>query len=144
MIAAWGLSIYPVSWTEGMLERTPYLNAMAEIAQHKHGTGNLEGAHVRMMIPVLTLRLVVRAPRGAERLGFAPVDRSPFTAPLKAGQFLWVSADREEWKELRIILEVGERYVRVAPLEHQHAAATIVCRPLQVRLAPGHYRFRVD
>ncbi len=52
MIAAWGLSIYPVS-CEGMPERTPYLNAMAEIAQRKHGTGNLGGTHVRMMIPVL-------------------------------------------------------------------------------------------
>ncbi len=144
VIAAWGLSIYPVSWTEGMPERTPYLNAMAEIAQRKHGTGNLEGAHVRTVIPVLTLRLVVRAPCGAERLVFAPVDRSAFTAPLKAGQFLWVSADREDWKELRIILEVGERCVRVAPLEHCHVAATIVCRPPQVRLASGHYRLRVD
>jgi len=127
-----------------MLERTPYLNAMAEIAQYKHGTGNLEGAHGRMVIPALTLRLVARAPRGAERLVFAPVDRSAFTAPLKAGQFLWVSADRKDWKELRVILEVGERYVRVAPLEHCHAAATIVCRPPQVRLARGHYQLRVD
>jgi len=30
-----------------MPERTPYLNAIAEIAQRKHGTGNLGGAHVR-------------------------------------------------------------------------------------------------
>jgi len=97
-----------------------------------------------MVIPALTLRLVARVPRGAERLVFAPVDRSSFTAPLKAGQFLWVSADREDWKELRIILEVGERYVRVAPLEYHHAAATIVCRPPQLRLAHGHYRLGAD
>jgi len=97
-----------------------------------------------MEIPALTLRLAVSAPRGAERLVFAPVDRSSFTAPLEAGQFLWVSADREDWKELRIILEVGERYVRVAPLEHHHAAATIVCRPPQLCLAHGHYRLGAD
>jgi len=108
------------------------------------GIGNPEGAHVRMVIPALTLRLVARAPRGAERLVFAPVDRSSFTAPLKAGQFLWVSVDREDWKELRIILEVGERCVLLAPLEHQHAATSSVCRPLQVHLARGHYRLRVD
>jgi len=138
------LSIYPVSWVEGMPERTPYLNAMAEISQRKHGTGNLEGAHVRMMIPALTLRLAASVPRGAERLVFVPVDRSSLTAPLKAGQFLWVSADREDWKELRIILEVGERYVQMAPLEDRHAAATIVCRPPQLRLAHGHYRLGVD
>jgi len=97
-----------------------------------------------VLIPELLLRLAARAPCGAERLIFAPVVRSSFTAALEAGQFLWVSADREDWKELRIILEIGERYVQVVPLEHCHAAATIVCRPPQVRLARGHYRLRVD
>ncbi len=99
---------------------------------------------MRMVIPALTLRLVASAPRGAERLIIAPVDRSSFMAPLKAGQFLLVNADNDDRSELRIILEVGERYVRVAPLEHCHAAATIVCRPPQVRLTRGHYRLRVD
>ncbi len=97
-----------------------------------------------VVIPELLLRLAARAPCGAERLIFAPVVRSASMAALEAGQFLWVSADREDWKELRIILEVGERCVQVAPLEHQHAAASSVCRLLQVRLAPGHYRLRVD
>jgi len=97
-----------------------------------------------VLIPELLLRLAARAPCGAERLIFAPVVRSASMAPLEAGQFLWVSTDREDWKELRIILEVGERCVRVAPLEHHHAAATSVCRPPQVRLAHGHYRLGAD
>jgi len=99
---------------------------------------------VPMVIPSLTLRPAMRAPRGAERLIFAPVDRSVSTAPLEAGQFLWVSEDQDDRRELRIILEVGERCVLLAPLEHHHVEASRVCRPVQLRLAPGHYRLRVD
>jgi len=97
-----------------------------------------------VLIPELLLRLAARAPCGAERLIFAPVARSASMAALEAGQFLWVNADNDDRSELRIILEVGERCVLLAPLEHHHAAASSVCRPLQVRLAPGHYRLRVD
>jgi len=99
---------------------------------------------VLMVIPALTLRLGMRAPRGAEWLIFAPVARSASTVPLEAGQFLWVSADQDDRRELRIILEVGERCVLLAPLEHHHAAASRVCRPVQLRLAPGHYRLQGD
>lgn len=97
-------------------------------------------------IPELALRLAVKAPRGGERLLFAPLDRTVAagSVPLKAGQFLWLSADQDEQRELRIILKVGERYVTIAPVEHQHVSASMVYRPRQLRVARGHFRLLAD
>jgi hypothetical protein len=54
--------------------------------------------------------------------------------PLLAGQFLNVGG------ELRIILEVGERVVKVAAIEESHDRTEYVYRPAQLRLGDGWHR----
>jgi hypothetical protein len=86
-------------------------------------------------IPALYLALVRPAAAGEETLWFdasAIWDRDD--EPLRAGQFMRIG-----W-ELLIVLEVGERWVCVAPLDDHHPISHDVERMEQVEMGEGWYR----
>lgn len=88
-----------------------------------------------VIVPLLLLELAEPVSAGAELLRFKPLLlTSVDMEPLCAGQYLRIG-----W-ELRIILEVGERWVRLAPLDDQHPCTDEVERMEQIERAPGWYR----
>jgi hypothetical protein len=71
---------------------------------------------------------------GTEWIYFGAAALPDGSAPLRAGQFLNIGG------ELRGVLEVGERCVRVAPLQDSHELSEYVWRPPQQQLGEGSYR----
>jgi hypothetical protein len=71
---------------------------------------------------------------GDEWISLEPAQLPHESTPLRRGQFISAGG------ELRIILDVEERRVRVAPVDLDHDVAEYVWRPRQLRLGDGWYR----
>jgi hypothetical protein len=71
---------------------------------------------------------------GAEWVCFEPSFLPHGCAPLLAGQFINIGG------ELRIVLDVGERTLRVAALDDSHDRSEYVWRPRQRQVTDGWYR----
>jgi hypothetical protein len=65
-----------------------------------------------------------------------PAELPGGSAPLRTGQFL------DAGGELRIVLEVGERCVRVAPLEDDQNQSEDIWQPRQHELGDGWHRLK--
>jgi hypothetical protein len=86
-------------------------------------------------IPALYLALAGPVAPGDETLWFdAPLSWTRDDEPLRPGQYLRIG-----W-ELRIILEVGERWVRVSPVDDQYPTSDEGERMEQVELDAGWFQ----
>jgi hypothetical protein len=73
---------------------------------------------------------------GDEWVHFQPSMLAEGGSPLQTGQFLNIGG------ELRIVLEIGERSVRVAAFEEDHDRSEYVWRPRQLQVTDGWYRLQ--
>jgi hypothetical protein len=85
-------------------------------------------------IPELTFALARPVALGEEILQLLqPASWNLDDGPLRAGQFLGIGG------ELRIVLQVGEHWVRFAPLEDDHPTTDDIVRREQVEQDIGWY-----